>query len=305
MDWGKAAANLDYSIVLPLLGRLPVSTAYRLSDIRAAIRNRLRTVSRDRAIQNLALAFPDLEPRRLWEIGLDSLRIIARDELETYWYDSPLSFLESRVIEADLQVIRDAERRGRGVLLCTGHMGNHGLFLVLAGRTGHAMNLVFRSLGDFPQNPRGWLRFGNRRIAKLRQISDREILYAGRTSFFQLRRLLRENETVMLAIDVVPSLVNRVVDARFFGRACRFPQGIAKLYLDSRPSVIFWSVQRAEEDKYAFVLEDLTDSLESSETVEEVTQELVSCLERRIRLDPANWILWDALDQFFSGDIGS
>ncbi len=302
MNWGKTAANLDYSLALPILGRLPVSLAYRLSDIRAAIRNRLRKASRERAVQNLALAFPDLEPRQHWEMALDSLRIVARDELETYWYDCSLSFLESRIDESNFEIIREVARRGRGVLLCTGHMGNPGIFLAMAGRSGFPINLVFRPIDDFPLNPPGWLRFGRNRVEKLQQLSERPVLYAGKVSYFHLRRLLRMNESVMMAIDVVPSLIGRSVRARLLGRTCSFPEGIPRLCLDTRPSVLFWSVQRIPEDRYSFVFEDLTEALEALHTVEDIGQELVSCLERRIRVDPAAWMQWDAFDQFFTSD---
>jgi KDO2-lipid IV(A) lauroyltransferase len=302
MDWGKTAANLDYSIALPILGRLPVSLAYRLSDIRAAIRNRIRKVSRERAIQNLALAFPDLEPCQHWEMAIDSLRVIARDELETYWYDCPLSFLESRIEESSFSIMREAAQRGRGVLLCTGHMGNPGIFLAMAGRSGYPINLVFRPIDDFPLNPSGWLRFGRNRVEKLQQLAERPVLYAGKVSYFHLRRLLRSNESVMMAIDVVPSLIGRSVRTSFLGKTCSFPEGIPRLCLDTRPSVLFWSVQRIPGNKYSFVFEDLTAALDSLQSVEEIAQRLVSCLERRIRLDPAAWMQWDAFDQFFAPD---
>ncbi len=300
MNWGRLFGNFDYGVVLPSLARFPVPLAHRLSDLRARVRFKLRRASREQALRNLAIAFPEKSSTELNRLALESFQVQARDEMESYWFDRPLPFLQSLVEEEELDVLREARQRGRGVLLYTGHMGNPGIFLALVGRLGFEMNLVFRSLEDIPLNPEAWVRFGNRRVAKLENASGRVVRYAGKVSYFALRRLLCGRETVMMAIDVVPSLVGRTVTARFFGRPCVFPLGVTKLYLDTRPSVVLWSSHRTENGKYRFLLRDITKELEAMSTPEEVTQCLVARLEERLRLQPGIWLQWDALDQFFA-----
>jgi KDO2-lipid IV(A) lauroyltransferase len=300
MNWGRMFGNCDYGFILPALARFPVPLAHRLSDLRARIRFQLRRVSRERAVENLALAFPEKPPAELNRLALESFQVQARDEMESYWFDRPLPFLQSLVETEELEVLREACQRRRGVLLYTGHMGNPGIFLALVGRLGFEMNLIFRSLEDIPLNPQAWVRFGNKRVSKLERASGRTVRYAGRVSYFALRRLLRDHETLMMAIDVVPSLVGRTVTARFFGRSCVFPLGFTKLYLDARPSVVLWSSHHSENGKYRFLLKDITNELEKMTTPEEVTQCLVTRLEERLRLQPGIWLQWDALDQFFA-----
>ncbi|MFZ0429961.1 MAG: hypothetical protein WAO20_17730 [Acidobacteriota bacterium] len=304
MNWGRLIGNLDYGLILPAIARLPVPLANRLSDLRAGVRFRLRGPSREQALRNLALAFPEKTPAELRRLAIESFRVQSRDEMESYWFDRPLSFLQSRVGLEEFEVLRRARERGRGVLFYTGHMGNPGIFLALAGRLGFDMNLVFRSLEDIPLNPEAWVRFGNKRVAKLERASRRTVRYAGKVSYFTLRRLLRRAETVMLAVDVVPSLVGRTVKARFFGRTCVFPLGISQLYLDARPSVVLWSSHHGEDGKYRFLLADLTQEMEHLNTPEEVTAHLVDRLEERLRLQPGIWLQWDALDQFFAEPDG-
>lgn len=300
MNWGRLFGNLDYGLILPSLARFPAPMAHRLSDLRARVRFKLRRASREQALRNLAVAFPEKSSTELKRLAFESFQVQARDEMESYWLDRPLPFLQSLVEAEELEVLREARRRGRGVLLYTGHMGNPGIFLALVGRLGFEMNLVFRSLEDIPLNPEAWVRFGNKRVAKLEDASGRVVRYAGKVSYFALRRLLSERETVMMAIDVVPSLVGRTVTARFLGRRCVFPMGSAKLYLDARPSVVLWSSHHTENGKYRFLLRDITEELEAMSTPEDVTQCLVARLEERLRLQPGIWLQWDAFDQFFT-----
>ncbi len=299
MNWGRAFSNLDYGFILPAIARLPVPLADRLSDLRAWIRFRRRHASREQALRNLTLAFPDLPIAEARRIVLESFRNQARDEMQSPWFDQPLPFLESLVEVEQLEVLREAVKRGRGVLLTTGHMGIPGIFLALVGRLGFNMNLVFRSPDDILANPEAWIRYGKRRIAKLESASGRPVRYVGKTSYFALRRMLRAGETVMMAIDVVPSLVGRTVTSEFFGRPSSFAVGSARLYLDTRPAVVFWSSQRRGNGKFQFLLTDLTGEFQELNTLEEVNQHLVSRLEENLRRQPGLWMQWDALDQFF------
>ena len=299
MNWPRTIGNLDYGLVLPSIARFPVFLANRLSDLRAWVRYRLRRASREQALKNLAVAFPEKSSKECRQLALESFRIQARDEMESYWLDRSLAFLQARVESEEFEVLRKARERKRGILFYTGHMGNPAIFLALAGRLGFEMNLVFRSLEDIPLNPEAWVRFGNKRVALLEAFSGRSVRYAGRVSYFTLRRLLEQRETVMMAIDVVPSLVGRTVTARFFGHASVFPLGVARLYLDTRPSVILWSSHRRPNDKYRFLLTDLTEELEPLDSPDAVTQLLVGRLEERLRMQPGTWLQWDALDQFF------
>lgn len=299
MDWSRSVANFDYGWILPAIARFPAPVAYRLSDLRAWVRFRSRTDTRLQALQNIAEAFPDFTPEEVQRTTLEGFRVQCRDEMESYWLDRPIEFLRSRVAEENLEVLEEARKRERGVLFYTVHLGNPGIFLALAGRLGYPMNLVLRPLEDFPMNPRAWLAFGNSRVERLERAVARKILPAGKVSYFTLRRLLREGETVVMAIDVVPSLVTRTTTVDFLGQASRFPLGPARLVLDTRPSVVLWSVHGASGNRYRFLLEDLTEAIDQLDSIADVTRVMVENLEARLRLQPGAWLQWDALHHFW------
>lgn len=305
MNWRTKVVEAEYDHVLPLIARFPPRIAHRLAVCRARIRCRARKDTRRKALENLSAVFPELSERDRREIVRRSFELVSRDEMESFWFDRPESFLRRFVERSDLSVLQQARRLGKGVLALTAHAGCPGFFLCYAGRVGFDHWMLLRGLEDIPQQPPAWVRFGYRRVRLLEQAAGHPFLPAGRISYFRLREILRSGGTITTAVDVVPWLMSRTLTVQFLGRECRFPEGLARLYLDCRPAVVFWVCSPEPTGRYYLLVDDLTDLLSPIQDVSSVAARLVGRLERHILERPGDWLQWDALHYFWKGEGGT
>ena len=296
MDWLK---QFDYGIVLPNMARMPLSLAKRLADWRGDLRFLLRREAGRRSAANIASSLDGVDSRKARRIARLANRALAHDEVESYWFDRPLSFFQPRVRITGFELLREAADSGRGVLLYTAHQGSTGLCLTVLGKMGIPINLVFRSLEGVPGMPPAWHRFGNERIRLLEKAVKRPVIWTERGNYFAMRRKLRQGEVVLMGLDVVPTYMKRTIRVRFLDRMASFPVGMAQLYLDARPQVLLWSINQDSSYRYHILIEDVSPSLQGLEDRRQVTQAMVRGLERNVRRHPEEWLVWESLHDFF------
>jgi lauroyl/myristoyl acyltransferase len=220
--------------------------------------------------------------------------------MESYWFGRPREWLEALLEWNGLEELKEAQQDSRGILLFTGHVGSTGMFLTALGRNGMPVNLVFRSVEDIPGMPESWYRYGKKRIALLEKAVHRPVIWAGRSNYFSMRQKLREGETVLMGIDVVPFFVRKAVRVSFLGRTCFFPDGLARLYLDTGARLFIWFAHQNARRIHEMTIREVTAELEGLSDREPITQRLVTLLEDRIRKHPEDWLEWEALHQFFA-----
>lgn len=298
-DWGKRFTEWDYQYFLPAIAAFPPAVAWRLAALRGWIRYRARAATRRKALENLSHAFPEMSEAERREAVRRSFQLLSRDEMESYWFERPTAFLRSLIGTTELEVLEKAIRQRQGVLALTGHLGCLGIFLCWTGRVGLDHWMLFRPLEDIPGQSRAWVEFGNRRVRAMERSAGHPALPAGRVSYFRLRSILRRGGVITAAMDVVPWLVTQTVSVRFLGKRCRFPLGLARLYLDVRPAVVFWSAQADATKPYHLHVKDLTPEVARLEDPAEVAQAFAAELERRIRQSPGDWLQWDAFHYFW------
>ena len=292
--------NLDYGLLLPSIARMPVPLARWLADRRGDLHFFLDPSGRH-AVRNLTWIFEHLDQRQIRFTARQCFRTQSNDEMESYWFDRPMEDLLSQTSISGLDTLNAALGSGDGVLLYTGHMGSTGLFITLLGKMGIPVNLVFRNLEDVPSKPAAWYRYGKNRIRSLEKSSQRPVLYTGKRNYFQMRQKLREGEALILGIDAIPFARRRSVPVQFFARQASFPEGPARLYLDSRARVLFWSARPGKERRHHIEITDITNRLMPLHEVPAVVQILVDELEARIRKHPGSWLVWSSLGSFFEG----
>ncbi len=300
MKLARLAKNLDFALLLPGIARMPPMLAASLARCRGDLYYLLRSEARRAAIRNMAEVLPGLGEREVRRKVRRSFRALSRDELDSYWLDRPLSKLQRLVRISGLETLRKALAERRGVLFYTGHLGSTGLLITVLGKMGIPLNLVFRRVEDIPDMPAAWYRYGGMRVARLEAAAGRPILAAGRANYFAMRGRLREGEIVLMGIDVIPRFLKRTIPVRIFGRPARFPDGIARLYLDTGARVLFWSIHEIEGGRHCSEILDVTDRLEGLDNRQAITQELVRVLEERVRRHPEDWLEWEAFHEYLA-----
>jgi Kdo2-lipid IVA lauroyltransferase/acyltransferase len=302
MKLATLARNFDFAVVLPAIARLPGSMALFLARRRGDLYYLLRSEARRAGIRNMARAFPGMGEREIRRKVRRSFWALSRDEFDSYWLDRPLSKLDGWVRLSGLETLRSALASGRGVLFYTGHLGSTGLLITVLGKREIPLNLVFRRVEDIPEMPGAWYRYGAMRVARLQTAAGRPVLAAGRGDYFAMRRRLREGEIVLMGIDVIPRFVNRTIPVRIFGLPARFPDGIARLYLDTGARVLFWSMHEVRGGRHEAEIFDVTSRVEGLTDRRAITQELVAVLEDRIRRHPEDWLEWEAFHEYLVSD---
>ncbi len=292
--------HVDYSVLLPLIARLPVRLAYRMADARGDFVYRSAADSRIHAERNVSRVFPKLSGAEIQRIVRNHYRILSRNDMEAFWYLRPPSFFETISEVNGLEELKKAAKAGNGALLFSGHFGNTGLFFVVLGKKGIEMNIIGRSI-DPSENPlpAAVRRYAQKRVQWIESTVRRPFLLTGRGNYPQIREKLRQGEIVMLLIDVVPYLLKRTVPVSFLGGQADFGFGIASLYLETSAPIFQWTIH--SDNKNRIEIEDVTDQVRNMRSNQEIMQKLAKLLEEKIYLYPDHWNQWDSLEHFHRG----
>jgi KDO2-lipid IV(A) lauroyltransferase len=196
--------------------------------------------------------------------------------------------LTDEIIEREVR-IRNPElfhsvlRRGKGLILMTGHFGNWEWMSVGTARIlGHPYTVVVHSIHNSSVDAlvEYWRTMHGNRVVPM-GVAIREIV-----------RTLRERGVVaMIADQSGPSGAYYV---RFFGRHAATYEGPAVFALKTGAPIIFGFSVRQPDGSYALDIEELPmkDLKGSSEeNIQELTRRHVRALERAVRAHPDHW-LW-------------
>lgn len=197
----------------------------------------------------------------------------------------PREELEARFEFEGADRLEEARRRGKGVILVGAHFGNWELHAVAHGYRFGKIHLVARE----QDNPNL-----NRWLEKIRGISGNEVVYKSR-ALGQMRKLLREGETVALVTDQNVHLQDAVfVD--FFGKKAATTPVASWFGLKTGAALVPTFCYPLASGRYRAVYEDPIDvepyrSLDRDAALAAVTQKLASIQESHIRKAPGCW-LW-------------
>lgn len=190
LDWMQ---NLVLSALIGLLGLLPYRWRVPFSGwvMRWVIAPVAGYPARVR--KNLALIWPDLAPVRVEEIVQAVCDNAGRTLAELY---SPKEFkalvADANVLGAGLDPILQAQAQGRGVILISGHFGNHDIARAVLASKGMAVAALYR-----PQsNPY----FDKHFAATIRAISE-PLFARGRRGVAEMVTHLKKGGMVGMLID--------------------------------------------------------------------------------------------------------
>ncbi len=238
-------------------------------------------IRRDVVDSNIALAYPEMSPRERVRLGRANLRHLALNFIE-YSYlpwlsrDNYTEHFEYHNVE----ILEEAFKRGKGVLLLTLHLGNGDMGAAGLALKGYPITLVSKFfkvkwLNDMWFGMRG--RLGTRFVPP-------------RDSSFALLRALKANRAVLIPLDQFtgPPIGVRTT---FFGHETGTAAGLAVMAERSGATVISIHAARTPEGRHGIhVVRELPVRISPEETVEQITQRFNDELESLVRSYPEQWM---------------
>ena len=283
MKLGHIAEYAAFQTTALLVMLLPLSGARWLGRKLGAFVFDFLGYRKDVTLGNLRRAFPEKSDDEIVQIARGAYKNVGITLFEILWYPRMSCEQVSKSMHFDNpDVVRNAYKKGKGLLILTAHFGNWELlggclvvefgFPVAGIARTQANRLVDRSINERR------LRFGNKVIPM-------------ETSLREVMRALRAGEAVGIVADQAAPKENVLIE--FFGTKLPTHQGPSVFSLKTgSPLVAVFSVRRPDGSYDAYVEEvpsaDLTEY--NDENVTELTRRHVKITEDFIRRFPDQWM---------------
>jgi KDO2-lipid IV(A) lauroyltransferase len=235
-------------------------------------------------LDNLALAFPDRSEAERMAIARATYRWLGRLLAETWHTPSLPPSAMDRIFRPEGWEHMDAARaRGKGVILCTAHMGNFEMVAAGLAMRGFPLTIVTRRMGR---------NFASDLIRNLRARSGVDELVATRGQTLQVAlRALKEGRVLGYVIDQNQP-AKRAVFPTFFGVPAATSPTPAILALRTGAPVIFAVTIPEPDGNHRVFVEGPLDMPRTGNRDRDVLafmQDLNDRLERRVRQCPEAW----------------
>jgi KDO2-lipid IV(A) lauroyltransferase len=230
---------------------------------------------RQRVRDNLALIWPDLPQTRVATLTEAVLDNVGRTLAELY---SPTDFKAnvagSALLGEGLDQVMEAQRTGRGVILVSGHFGNHDIARAVLASRGMAVGALYR-----PQrNPY----FDKHFAATIRAISE-PLFARGRRGLSELVTHLRRGGMLGMLID---QHMSHGAALTFLGHRALTALSAADLALKYNCLLVpVYGIRHADGLHFDLVVEPAI----PHSTASEMTQALNNSLEAQVRAHPGQW----------------
>jgi KDO2-lipid IV(A) lauroyltransferase len=263
---------------------LPLKSAQRLGALLGLLGYYVMQTRRNIALENLQFAFPEKSQRQRKKIAKGAFKNYGITIVEMLWFPKlDESLLHHFVKIKNLDIMLERYKRGKGMVMLSGHFGNWELIALAVGYVSKLPITIIvqtqsnRLVDDVINHHR--CLFGNRVVSM--EKSPREIL-----------RVLSAGGVVAIAPD--QSAARESIYVSFFGRKVSTHQGPAVFALRSGAAMQMGFIIRQKDGTYEIVLEEIFyNDLHSysEENVIELTRRHTEVLERYIRMYPDHW-LW-------------
>lgn len=188
-----------------------------------------------------------------------------------------------RIVQAEgLKHLDTAYKRGKGVIVLTGHIGNFELIGAYLSLKGYKISAVGRDVYDPRLNK---LLIRNRESVGVENISS-----TGDVK--KIIKVLRAGRTLGVLADQDSTRVKGTF-VNFFGKAARTPVGPAFLNLKLGSPIIPMALLRNKNEKYKIIVKpalELQPTGDKSRDVKDLTQKYTEVLEKIIREYPSQWV---------------
>ncbi|MGQ0650435.1 MAG: lysophospholipid acyltransferase family protein [Gemmatimonadaceae bacterium] len=281
----KLRHRLEYALLRAItfgLRRLPLQTARRIGETIGRLGYSPLGIRRQTVERQVAAAFPGLSAEGVQQIARESYANLGRLSIET----ALLPYLKKEGLDAlferdgDLAVLADAARRGKGVVVFTGHVGNWELSAAYVAMHGMPVDVVVRRMA----NPLfdGYLTRTRSRLG-MKVVYDSDAVR-------QIVRGLKEGRIAGLVADQgVLGLASTYVP--FFGRPAKTPRGPAVFAMRFNAPLLFAAAILQPSGKYRFVAEpvSIASTGDRDADVDATVAACTRALERLVRRYPGQY----------------
>ncbi len=238
---------------------------------------------RERAMENLALAFPGTDPVIIRAMAKGCFAALGRNALDALrlTYLDPARVLELCTISGEHH-LEEALARRRGVIGLTGHIGCWELMGSHLSAKGYRVNVIARDLHDERMNDilvNARLRHG---IVSIPRGSSAVAGY----------RALKRGEILGMLIDQDIDVDGVMVP--FFGMPTHTPRGAAAFALRSGAAIVPMAVHMQPGGEHRITvlppLEPPSEGLGEEQGIDLLTERCSEALERLIRIYPQQWV---------------
>lgn len=232
----RLAAGLLY-VLAACVGRLPLSWQWRLGDVLGALSYRRNSRETRAARRNLELIDTVADSDREARVRA-ILRATGRNALETLriWTRPRADNLALLRAVHGLDVLEEAERSGRGVIVIAPHFGNIELVVEFMAARG-PFSLVYRAPSK---------RIGDLFLRRARGGENVQLVPAESNALRPLRKALAAGGTVGITPDQQPKL-GAGEFAPFFGKLAFTPSLVPKLAARSGAALVIVFAQRGDD----------------------------------------------------------
>lgn len=292
MRWRPETFAVRYDLLFPLYARLPPVWGYRCAAMQAGFFRRRRAVEAELIRQQMRKVFPQATEAQLEEWLQDYYRMVEQEALDT-WYlqHQPISDI---VTLQGFEAVQAARAQGRRVILTGAHFGRFWLTGAAMRTLGYTTSTITRD-GD-ADNRHGLHpaehRFRRYKLARLQQVLGGQFLVEGQ----DLRPLYRVLDRHLLALifDVpYPQIHAGNVTVPFFQSTISLPAGVYRIAKKMEAVIAPFYMRDQGKGKVVAEFSNLLDPQQLSEPA--IMGLLANQLEKRVRDNPGQWWLWEAL----------
>ncbi|UCF04787.1 MAG: lysophospholipid acyltransferase family protein [bacterium] len=238
---------------------------------------------RERAIENIARAFPGTDPLIVQAIAKGSFKVLGRNAFDAL----RLVFLSRDRVMRLCRVegeehLRTASEEGNGVIAVTGHIGCWELLAAYFSDKGYKVSVIARDLRD------GRL---NELLVSMRKRHGIVSVPRG-SSAITGYRVLRRGEILGMLLDQDIDVDGVFVP--FFGVPAHTPRGAAAFALRSGATVVPVAIHIQPDRLHRITvlprLEIPDGNLSEEQRIDELTRLSTEAIERLIRIYPQQWV---------------
>jgi len=273
-----------FRVFLALGSRLPLQLLRPLGLLVGRLALALGTRDRGRALEHLAIAFPELDPLQRQTLLRQTARHLGLMLAETAWlWRASAADLRKLCSAEGFEHLEHALEGGRGAVLITGHCGNWEILNARLGAGGIPMTIAVREVYD----PRI-----NDLATALRARFGTEVVFRGKDAGRLLGEALHRNRVLGLLVDQDIRNIPGVF-VPFFGRPAWTPSGAAMLAIRNNIPMVPAFVHRLADGRHharAYPPLEPPTGGSLGERIETLTAAATAFIEDQIRHHPEQWV---------------
>ncbi len=280
--WKNTAIYAVVRALFAVLAWLPFGLVAAFIGLLALLAPHVARSDRRRALQHLAIAFPELGEAARLEIVRGMFRHLGRSAAEAMRLSRFLEGPRAVRLSPEQKALLDAAvAEDKGVVAVTGHIGNWELLAQVVARAGYPITSIAKPLYD-PRLTR-W-------VHEQRTAHGMKLVWRGDDSAGKdMLRVFRDKGVLALLIDQDTKVQGAFVP--FFGKPAHTPTAAAALALRfGAPLLVAWDHRVDGRHVLHFERVPYADSGDRDADVVALTAELNLRLERAIRMQPEQWV---------------